>query len=124
MIDNSPVDLNFFHLPSAIITAVPFLLYIGFMVFYTKKARKLAIPKDDGLLLGNKEIEINETGITEINNFGTAYYKWDAVESVEEFNGNVYLFFDPMLGYIFPGACFKDDEERKELIENIKQKIA
>jgi len=113
-----------FHLNSALIAATPLLIFIGYMIFFTKKAQKLAIPKEHGLLLGSKEIEINNTGITETNDFGTAYYKWASVESIEEVNGNVYLFFDKMLGYIFPVSCFKNDDERIELIEIINQKIA
>ena len=124
IINNSGIDLKSFHLPSALVTAVPLLLFIGYIIFYNKKFQKLALPKEDGLLLGNKAIEMSETGIIETNSYGQAYYKWSAVESVEEVNGNVYLFFDTMLGYVFPNSCFKDNEERIKLIEYIKQKIA
>ena len=113
-----------FHFPTALITAAPMLIFITLMVFYIKRIQKLSIPKDDGLLLGSKEIEVDDKGITETNTFGTSYYKWSSVESVEEVNGNVYVYFDTILGYIFPKICFKDDNERKELIETINKNTA
>lgn len=124
IIDHNTSYLDSFHWPSALITAIPLLLIMFFASYHFKKMQKLSIPEESGLLFGDREIVIDDTGITETSDFGASYYKWTAVDFVEEVEGNIYVFFDHILGYIFPDSCFSNDNERQELMGIIRQHMS
>jgi hypothetical protein len=77
-------------------------------------------PKENGLMLGKRTIEIDESGIKDISNLGTSIYKWEALEEVVKHEGNVYLFLDTVLAQIIPYSAFKNQDEMEEFATQIE----
>ena len=76
-------------------------------------------PKEDGIMLGDKTIEISEEGIRETQTLTQSFYSWTCVESVEENKGDLYLFLDNTLALIIPKTAFSSVKEKEEFRELI-----
>ena len=109
------IPFSSFHWQSALITATPLVIFIFAFLFNINKFKRLAIPKEDGLMLGNKTIEFQSEGINEINSFGHCFYKWEIVDALEENKGNIYIFVDKVLALIIPSESFSTSVEKEEL---------
>lgn len=112
-------SLSKFHWPTALLTLLPFLVFIGVFISYLKKIEKNSKPKENGLMLGKRVIEINDSGIKDTNSFGSSLYKWQALEEVVTHEGNVYLFLDTMLAQIIPSSAFENEAEIEEFTKNV-----
>jgi len=110
-------SINFasFHWQSSLITAVPFIIFIFAFLFNIKKCKRLSVPRENGLLIGNRTIELKPEGINEINSFGHSFYKWECVEALEENEGDIYIFVDKLLALIIPSEFFSTKAEKEEL---------
>jgi len=117
------INLSNFHLQSSLVTGLPFVIFICAFFFNIRKIRKSSIPNENGLMIGKKTIEFQVEGINEAHPFGNCFYKWEAVEALEENKGNVYIFVDKLLALIIPSKSFSNAEEREELIEFVKKHV-
>lgn len=108
-----------FHWPSALATSVPFLIFIFAFFAYLNKIEKGSIPKENGLMLGFRTIEINESGIKDFNHLGTSTYNWEALEEIVTHEGNVYLFLDTILAQIIPSSAFETKSDMEEFVQFI-----
>ena len=118
-----PLFISCFHWPSAALAAFPFVVLIVASHINMRKFRQLSIPRDNGLMLGEKTIEFNSEGIVEISQLGNCFYKWECVEAVEENNGDLYVFLDKLLALIIPSSSFSSDAEKEKLQALIKEHI-
>lgn len=109
------IPFSSFHWQSSLITTAPFVIFISAFLFNIKKFKRLSIPKENGLMLGNKTIEFRSEGINEINSFGHCFYKWEIVESLEENKDDIYIFVDKVLALIIPSESFSTSGEKEEL---------
>jgi hypothetical protein len=109
------LDFSKFHWPSAFVVALPLLLFIGYSYYGIYKFQKLSAPNSDGLMLGTKQLEFDDDGIKEISRLGNSFYHWNAVEAVEENQGDMYIFVDKTLAIIIPSESFNSDSERADL---------
>ena len=117
------ISLSRFHWPSAAIAALPFVVFIAAYSRNMHKLRQSSTPNENGLMLGEKTIEFGIDGITEINPLGNCFYKWECVESVEENNGDLYIFLDKLLALIIPACSFSSDTEKAELQSIVKKYV-
>lgn len=108
------------HWPTAFLTSLPFIVFIGIFINNLKKFEKASVPFDNGLLLGNKTIEISDSGIKDITSFGTSEYKWQALQEVIVHEQNVYLLLDTTLAQIIPSSAFNSQAEAEAFAERIK----
>lgn len=115
-------EINFsqFHWPSALITTIPFLVFISTFLGYLSKVKLNALPNENGLMLGERTIEIDESGIRDTNSFGTSLYKWKSLHEVAVHKGNVYLFLDTMLAQIIPSSAFENEDEAEEFKRRVE----
>lgn len=109
------IRFNDFHWQSALITAIPFSILLIVFLYNINKFKRLSIPNDNGLVIGKKSLEFQADGITEINTLGHCFYKWEAVEVIEEYKGNVYIFVDKLSALIIPANSFASEAEKDEL---------
>lgn len=114
-------SLSNFHWPTALVTSFPFLVFIVVFISYLKKIEKNSAPKENGLMLGKRIIEIDDSGIKDTNNLGSSLYKWEALEEVVMHEGNVYIFLDTMLAQIIPSCAFENQNEAEEFKKNIEE---
>ena len=114
-------SLSKFHWPTALVTSLPFLVFIGAFISYLKKIEANSIPKENGPMLGNRVIEINDSGIKDTNSFGSSIYKWQALEEIVIHEGNVYLFLDTMLAQIIPSSSFENQDEMEEFTKHVEK---
>lgn len=119
-----PISFANFHWPSALATAFPFVVAAIAFFINVQKFKRLAIPKNNGLMLGNRTIEFNREGLTDTNELGVSFYKWRAVEDVVENEGNIYIFVDNLLAQIIPAESFNTEQERVELIQLVKANMS
>ncbi|BFM12469.1 hypothetical protein R50072_26220 [Simiduia litorea] len=77
------------------------------------------MPSENGLMLGKRKIAFNESGITDSSHLGVSVYRWEALQGVEQYRGNVYLFLDTMLAQIFPASSFENSADRESFVEFI-----
>ena len=117
------LSLSGFHWPSAAIAALPFVVFIVAYSSNMRKLRQSSTPNENGLMLGEKTIEFGTDGITEINPLGKCFYKWESVESVEDNNGDLYIFLDKLLALIIPASSFSSDTEKAELQSIVKKHV-
>lgn len=117
------ISLSSFHWPSAAIAALPFVVFIVAYSSNMRKLRQSSTPNENGLMLGEKSIEFGADGITEINPLGSCFYKWEGVESVEDNNGDLYIFLDKLLALIIPASSFSSDIEKAELQSIVKKYV-
>jgi hypothetical protein len=109
------VSLSDFHWQTALIVAVPFSIFLFAFLYNINKFKKLSIPNENGVMIGEKIIEFKTDGINEINHLGSCFYKWEAVESIEEHKGDLYIFVDKLLALIIPANSFSNEAEKDEL---------
>ncbi len=117
------ISLSSFHWPSAAITALPFVVFIVAYSSNMRKLRQSSIPNENGLMLGEKTIEFSADGITEKTQCGSFFYKWESVGSVEDNNGDLYIFLDKLLALIIPSASFSSDIEKAEFQALVKKYV-
>lgn len=106
---------------SAAIGALPLLLFIIVYALNMIKLQNLIHPKKDGILLGEKTIEISEEGINEKHSLSHSFYSWDCIESILENQGDIYLFLDKMLALIIPATAFSSEAEKAEFRGRIEK---
>ena len=114
------IKLSHFHRPSAILAAIPFLIFAFYFMRNVKKIEQGSIPNDNGLVVGKRRLEFGEEGIKDTCELGHFYYKWKAVQDIVSNNGSIYLFIDGLLAQIVPKSSFKDESEHNEFLENLK----
>lgn len=114
-------SLSLFHWPTAVATAVPFVVLIIAFVANLRRLEKSSIPKENGLMLGKRTIEIDESGIKDSSALGTSAYKWQAVEEIVEHEGNVYLFLDAIQAQVIPASSFSNREEVEDFVKHVKE---
>lgn len=112
-------SLSKFHWPSGLAVAFPFVLFIFAYISNVKEIERKSMSNEDGLMLGKRKIEFNESGITDSNRLGVSVYKWEALQGVEQYQGNVYLSLDTMLAQIFPASSFESSVDRESFVEYI-----
>jgi len=117
------INFSSFHWQSSVITALPLVIFICAFFFNIHKFKKLSIPNENGLMIGDKTIEFQAEGISENHPFGSCFYKWEAVESIEENNGDIYIFFDKLLALIIPSESFSNSKEKEELQHLIQKYV-
>ncbi|MBQ4838496.1 YcxB family protein [Pseudoalteromonas luteoviolacea] len=109
------VSFSDFHWQSALITAIPFSIFLVVFLYNINKIKKLSIPNENGVMIGEKTIEFQSGGINEIHHLGSCFYKWDAVEAIEENKGDLYIFVDKLMALIIPANSFESEAEKDEL---------
>ncbi|MFA0709002.1 YcxB family protein [Vibrio sp. 10N.222.48.A3] len=115
------VNFSSFHLQTFLMTMILiFILFSGF-IYNLIKIRELSVPNEGGIIIGDKTIELTEEGIHEVNPFGSCFYKWEAVESVEDNSGDVYIFVDKLAALIIPSDSFESQIEEEKLVLLIKK---
>lgn len=115
------VNFSSFHLQTFLMTmTLIFILFSGF-IYNLIKIRELSVPNEGGIIIGDKSIELTEEGIHEVNPFGSCFYKWEAVESVEDNCGDVYIFVDKLAALIIPSDSFESQIEEEKLVLLIKK---
>ncbi|BED90725.1 hypothetical protein PspMM1_31930 [Pseudoalteromonas sp. MM1] len=117
------IRLSDFHWQSGLIVAVPFLILIIVFLYNNQKLKKQSIPNENGVMIGNKTIEFQADGICETNHLGSYFYKWQAVEAIEENKGDLYIFVDKLLALIIPASAFTSEAEKEDLKDLIKAHI-
>jgi hypothetical protein len=105
------------NLPTVFTTAIPFMLIIFIGYIERRRVAKCYKINENGIMLGDKEFEISDKGIKEEHLYGGNFYKWNAVESIEEHNGAIYIFVDKILALIFPSSAFEDAKLKREFLE-------
>ncbi|WP_404408120.1 YcxB family protein [Pseudidiomarina marina] len=109
------ISLSSFHWPSAALTTLPFMAFIIVYFVNMHKLQKSSIPNENGMILGEKTIEFKSEGIIEIGSLSKCFYKWESIGSLEENNGDIYLFVDKLIALIIPARYFSSDVEKEEL---------
>lgn len=110
-----------FHWPTAILTSTPFILYSLYFINNMQNIEQRAVSKEDGIIVGKHTLEFNSEGILDTCEFGHSFYKWIAVQDIISNKGNIYIFYDKLLGQIIPKSSFKNESEHNELMHNLKQ---
>lgn len=109
------VNFSDFHWQSALFTAIPFSIFLVAFLYNINKFKKLSIPNENGVMIGEKTIEFQSDGISETHHLGSCFYKWEALEAIEENKGDLYIFVDKLLALIIPANAFDTDAEKEEL---------
>lgn len=118
------INFSSFHFQIFLMTIIPiFILLTGF-IYNLIKIRKLSVPNEGGIIIGDKTIELTEEGIHEINPLGNCFYKWEAVESVENNYGDVYIFVDKLAALIIPSYAFNSQSDKEAIISTLNCKMS
>ncbi|WP_390591190.1 YcxB family protein [Simiduia litorea] len=111
--------MSTFHWPSGLAVVCPLVIFVFAYVRNLKEMERKSMPSENGLMLGKRKIAFNESGITDSSHLGVSVYRWEALQGVEQYRGNVYLFLDTMLAQIFPASSFENSADRESFVEFI-----
>lgn len=120
-VTNYRIDI---HWQSVVFVLFFILMFVGFFVFYYKKIVRDSRPNPDGVVLGNKAVELNEDGVIEEGVSSKSFYSWSLVETVDENNGDLYIFVDRVIAVIIPSSAFGSDEDRVEVVNFVNSRKA
>jgi len=115
-------SIFYFHWQTGLFTAIPFVLFIAFIIFNSKRLEKKLLPNSNGLMLGDKELKFCDSGITDTSSLGYSFYKWKAVREVVINDGDLYIFLDKTLAEIIPYSSFSDANEIDQLVCFIEER--
>ncbi len=107
-------DFSNFHWQTFLVTIVPLIIFFGSLVLNSIRLKKLSVPNENGITIGDKTIEFTEEGIHEVNSLGSCFFKWEAVEAIDENKGDVYIFVDKCAALIIPSDAFDSLSEKEE----------
>lgn len=79
-----------------------------------------AATDEKGSVLGQWELEISDSGITESNHLCTSTYTWQCIQSVEKDKHSLYLFTDKSKALILP-LCQINEEIESSINKLIKK---
>lgn len=105
-----------------LVSSVIYMALYCFLLFLSL-ARTRNIPKEDGAILGKKELEFTDDQIICTDKDSASQYKWSAVKSMEENKKAFYLYLDTNMGIMIPKRFFKSEEERQVYKQFIQEKI-
>jgi hypothetical protein len=95
----------------------------AFIFMYIHLNNTKNIPKDDGTILGEKEMEFNEEGISYRMANAEGSQRWQSIKSLEESSKAFYLYMDTVMAIAVPKRVFKDKIEEAAFRDMVKQKI-
>jgi hypothetical protein len=95
----------------------------AFIMMYISLNNTKNIPKDDGTILGEKEMEFNEEGISYRMANAEGSQRWQSIKSLEESSKAFYLYMDTVMAIAVPKRVFKDKIEEAAFRDMVKQKI-
>ncbi len=78
---------------------------------------------DDGPLLGDTELVLEEDGLRVDRLAVKAKYLWSAFQGVELSKGSIILPIDNGIGLIVPASAFNSDSERLEFAAAVSKRI-
>lgn len=116
-------SLSAIHWPTALAVALPLLIISIVSVISGESIARVFYPKKDGLIIGQKTIELDDEGISDSSNLCNSFFKWSAFDEVVNYDGNVYILLGDMRALIFPESCFTSDAEREELYTFAKDRV-
>lgn len=99
-------NVSEWHWQTAVLTALPFGIFIAVCIVQQLKLYKAAIPREGSLMLGKRTIEFTESGIQENTAVSSTFFHWSTIDEVLVYKQNVYIFIDTMLALIFPASIF------------------
>lgn len=115
------------HIPTLLTISMPLILFLILFIYFIVKFQRNSMPKKDGIILGDKNLNLTDDGIEETSKYGRLFCKWCAVESVCEDKGNVYIFLDTTVAIILPESTFTNPDDRmifiKFIMDKLKEKI-
>ncbi|NEW04613.1 YcxB family protein [Paenibacillus sp. SYP-B3998] len=75
------------------------------------KKRVMSLPESNDGILGERLIEIDETGVYQSNSVSQSSYKWNGVKSIEQNEAYIFIFVDTIMAYIIPKRSFVSDKD-------------
>ena len=115
------LNLNKFDLIATIISSIIFNAIYFFLISRSLNNTK-KIPKDDGSILGRKEIEFSDTGIAYMDKNSSGNFNWSAIKSLQSDTTEFYLYTDANMAIVIPKRIFNSDTEIVEFEEYINDK--
>jgi MFS superfamily sulfate permease-like transporter len=100
-----------FHLPTAVITIVIFVLVFVILHFKSQKYVRAYEPKPGGAFIGIHNFEFDESGIRSYGNKFDAKHSWDLVQEIVREAGMIMIFIDTAMAFIFPEKKLQDPDE-------------
>lgn len=99
-----------FHWPTAITTAVFFLLIIILFLFNLGKLNRAFVPSEEGIFTGEHQFIIDELGISSKGSNYEARHVWPGVLRIERTGGMIMVFLDTAYAFVFPEHKMNDPD--------------
>lgn len=110
-----------FHWPSGIAVGIVFFALYAFNLYFAKKYQNKIFPRENGVVLGEKEIELSEMGVSEVGRLSRSEFNWEGFREVAEYQGHVYLYLEPTMAVIIPASTFKEESDLKQFLEAVEK---
>ena len=112
------------HVDVGLIVVTSILYVVFYFFFIYRSLRKTRnTPKEDGAMLGKKELEFTDDQIICTGRDSSSQYKWSAVKSLEESKKAFYLYLDTNMGIVIPKRSFKDTAEQQSYRQFIQERL-
>jgi hypothetical protein len=116
------LSLQKFDLAATLISSTVFIILYFFLISRSLNKTK-NIPKDDGSILGKKELEFSDAGISHLDKNSSGIINWAAVKSLQSSSKAIYLYTDTNMAIVIPKRTFSSATEIIELENYIKEKL-
>lgn len=106
---------------ASFLIAFPFMLLCLLVIFYIVKVQNATMPKEPGVILGEREYEISEEGFYHRTEHTEHFVKWPGIKAVEEYEGIYAVFIDTVAAFIIPKRAFSSSDEELTFISELKR---
>jgi len=106
--------------PYSIAVGLVFGIAADLLMIYMTKRKVMRVIGDDHPVLGERTIEIGETGIYESSDKGEAQYAWQAVEEIKQDKKHMYIFIGQAQGLVVPKRYFASNEEAEQFMNQLQ----
>lgn len=79
-------------------------------------------PMDDGILLGSREVFLEDEGIRQRSAHHQSVFQWSLVRSIAITEQHVFVMLDSIAGLILPRRSFSSDAERESFVSELERR--
>jgi len=83
------------------------------------RARRRAVPRSDGSILGEHVLDFSQEGVTETCSHHKNESRWSGIIEIRIARNHVFLMTDSCAGYIVPKRAFANPEEERSFLDAI-----
>ncbi len=117
------ISFQIFSPPVIVSVVVIVFVFLVFLFLSLKKMQRNTMPRNEGVILGDQSLELDDKGVCLEKDGYTSFVKWEKVISLEESESSFYIFVDTIAAYIVPKRVFDSGNAQGEFCSFVKSQV-